>query len=119
MENQASFMKQFREIEHEYREKLSEAKTPAEVGDTFITYTHKLLIKAGVEVSNKAVEYIIFDPEDEENFKFEKPLEEKLTGIFEKSDLDNIIKKMALTAKHRHTQIIRDSDRTDMYRRHE
>lgn len=119
MENQVSFMKLFREIEHKYREKLSEAKTPAEVGDTLITYTYKMLVNAGIEVSNKAIEYIVFDPESEEIVKFEKPLHEKLTEIFKKSDLDNIIQKMALTAKHRYMQITHDTDRTDMYRRHD
>ncbi|OAA31643.1 hypothetical protein AT15_06100 [Kosmotoga arenicorallina S304] len=119
MEDQISFMKQFREISHEYREKLSEAKTPADVGDIFITFIHKMLVNVGIEVSNKAIEYIVFDPESEEIVKFEKPLYEKLTEIFKKSDLENIIQKMALTAKHRHMQITHDTDRTDMYRRHD
>ncbi|AKI97696.1 hypothetical protein [Kosmotoga pacifica] len=118
MEKQDSFMKQFRTIEHEYRERLAEAKSTSEVGDIFIDYTLMLLKQAEVEVSNKAVEYIVFDPEAEVAFRFEKPLLDKLEGLFESSDLKNIIAKMAESAKHRYIQMTHDSDRTSMFRRH-
>jgi len=112
-----SHVKELKEIESEYREKLMEAKNPPQVVDVFIDTTFKLLKKIVPDLDLRHIEHISFAPEEEIPFHFDKPLRELLESYFDNSDLEQIIAKLAETAKHRYMQILHDEDRTDMFRR--
>ncbi|HAA85239.1 MAG TPA: hypothetical protein DCE14_02680 [Kosmotogaceae bacterium] len=118
-DDRISYIKEFKRIESEYREKLSIAKTPVEVGDTFIDYVHGFLKSIHPDIKQRDIEYIEFDPEIEPPFRFEKPLDEKIKEVLDSSDLESILLKMAEPAKHRYRKFVKDEDRTELFRRHE
>ncbi len=118
-EDKISHIKEFKKIESEYREKLSIAKTPTEVGDTFIDFTHTFLKTVVPEITQWDIEYIEFCPETDPPFRFERPLGNKLISELEHSDLESILFRMAEPAKHRYMRFVKDEDRTDLFRRRE
>ena len=115
-----SFVKYEKELESEYREKLSEAKRPEEVGDIFVEFALRFLKKIVPDLDEKTyIEDVSFVPEDEEvgftlSERLKKVLKEELV---EKSDMMSILKRMVSEAIHRYKKIKSDEDRTDMFRR--
>ncbi len=117
MGEKLSFIKHYNQMEHEYREKLNEAKTKSEVGDVFIDHVYEFLTRLEIDLKKRNIEHIVFTPENEKPYYFEKPLLEKVKELFKTSDLESILEKMAEEAKHRFLKIQQDEDRTEMFRR--
>ena len=115
-----SFVKYEKELESEYREKLSETKRPEEVGDIFVEFALRFLKKIVPDLDEKTyIEDISFVPEDEEvGFTLSERLKKVLKEeIVEKSDMMSILKRKANEAIHRYKQIKSDEERTEMFRR--
>ena len=115
-----SFVKYEKEIESEYREKLSSVKRLDEVGEVFIEFAMKFLKKVVPELDEREfIEDISFVPENEEigftlSTRLKKFLKEE---IIEKSDLMAILKRMADEAIHRYKKIKSDEERTETFRK--
>jgi hypothetical protein len=117
MGEKLSFIKHYNEMEHDYREKLNDAKTTSDVGDVFIDHVFEFLSRIDVDLKKRNIEHIVFTPEKEKPFELEKPLLEKVENLFKTSDLESILEKMAEDAKHRFMKIQQDQDRTEMFRK--
>ncbi|MEA2066367.1 MAG: hypothetical protein U9O65_04645 [Thermotogota bacterium] len=117
MGEKLSFIKHYNEMEHEYREKLNDAKTMSDVGDVFIDHVFEFLSRIDFDLKKRNIEHIVFTPEKEKTYYLEKPLREKAENLFKTSDLESILEKMAEDAKHRFMKIQQDQDRTEMFRR--
>ena len=115
-----SFVKYEKELESEYREKLSSVKRPEEVGVIFMEFAIRLLKKIVPDLDEKeCIEDVSFVPEDEEvgfilSERLKKFLKEE---IIEKSDLMAILRRMASEAIHRYKKIKADEERTELFRR--
>jgi len=84
-----------KELTPKYHKEIKLKKEPIEVGDVFIDTTFKLLQKIDESVTEKDRRRIIFAPEDEKKWRFDKELQEHFQERFENSDLDAIIGRFA------------------------
>lgn len=112
-----SYVKYEKELEHEYREKLNEAKRLGDVGDVFVEYAFKLLKMVKPELDDSLIEDIAFDPENPKGYKLIENLRRELEEEFNSSDLPAILERMAKAAAHRYEHILKDNDRTDVFRK--
>ncbi|HOK87988.1 MAG TPA: hypothetical protein PK404_04050 [Fervidobacterium sp.] len=104
-----SYVKYERELETEYRRKLSEAKRKSDVRKVFYEFLFKLLTKVQPDLPNYLQEDIKFD-EKEFSYSFTEELERIINELSANSDLKAIIDRMFEVAKHRYMKIAQDED---------
>ncbi|HCI29396.1 MAG TPA: hypothetical protein PKI14_05665 [Fervidobacterium sp.] len=104
-----SYVKYERELETEYRRKLSEAKRKSDVRKVFYEFLFKLLTKVQPDLPNYLQEDIKFD-EKEFSYSFTGELERIINELSANSDLKAIIDRMFEVAKHRYMKIAQDED---------
>ncbi len=114
-EKMFSFVKYEKELESDYRRSLDEIKRPEEIHKVFSEYAFKFLKMVKDDLDDRLKEQIKLIPE-EENFKIDEELLEKLGDLVKKSDLMAILKRMADSAIHRYLKLKRDDERTDLFR---
>lgn len=112
-----SYVKYQKELEHDFRERLNEAKKLGDVGDVFVEFAFKLLKKVKPDINEKLIEDVVFEPENSQGYRLLEKLQEELKEDLKMSDLPAILKRMAKAAVHRYEHILRDEDRTDVFRR--
>ncbi|MCX7654373.1 MAG: hypothetical protein N2Z58_06855 [Fervidobacterium sp.] len=108
-EKMVSYVKYERELENEYREKLSDAKRKSDVRDVFSEFLIKLLKRIVPEVSLSLVEYIKFE-DKEFKFEFTGELQKLIDDLGKSSDLKAIINRMYESALHRYKKIEHDEN---------
>ncbi len=114
-EKMFSFVKYEKELESDYRRALDEIKRPEEIHKVFSEYAFKFLKMVKDDLDDRLKEQIKLIPE-EENFKIDEELLDKLGDLVKKSDLMAILKRMADSAIHRYLKLKRDDERTDLFR---
>jgi len=95
-----SYVKYERELQTDYRRKLSEAKRKSDVRKVFYEFFFKLLVMIKPDVPNNLQEDIKFD-EKELTYSFTGELERIINELSANSDLKAIIDRMFEDAKHR------------------
>jgi len=104
-----SYVKYERELQTDYRRKLSEAKRKSDVRKVFYEFFFKLLVMIKPDVPNNLQEDIKFD-EKELTYSFTGELERIINELSANSDLKAIIDRMFEDAKHRYMKIAQDED---------
>ncbi|MCD6254623.1 MAG: hypothetical protein J7J80_09490 [Thermotogae bacterium] len=112
-----SYVKYEKELEHDFRERLNEAKRLGDVGDVFVEFAFRLLKKVESGIDENLIEDVIFDPENSQGYRLLEKLRKELEEELKTSDLPAILERMAKAAVHRYEHILRDEDRTDVFRR--
>lgn len=112
-----SFVKFEKELESAYREKLASVKRPEETRDVFVEFALKLLSKVNPSITLNHRDHIHFEPDSESGYRLSPQLEQILgSEVLTKSDLPAILKRMALSAAHRRTALLSNTERTDLFR---
>ena len=112
-----SYTKFEKMLESEYRERLNESKRIDEVGNTFVEYAFKLLSMIKPDVDEALLEELAFDPDNEKGYRLHEHLRRALEEELENSDLPAILERMAKAALHRYQHIVKDDDRTEVFRK--
>jgi len=112
-----SYVKYEKELEHDFREQLNEAKRLGDVGDVFVEFAFRLLKKVRSDLDENLIEDVVFDPENPRGYRLLEKLRRELEKELKTSDLPAILERMAKAAAHRYEHILNDEDRTDVFRR--
>ncbi len=107
-----------KEIAKAYREHLSEAKKPLEVENLFSSTVLDLLVKISEDFSKYRIEDVKLLLKDEEFYELSENMKKdpQISYMMKESDLPAIINRFAKDAINRHKQMIKDSDRTNIFR---
>lgn len=111
MSDMISFAKYEKEIVHHYRESLMEAKRVDEVANVFIDTVFKLFKTIMPDLPDNYIEYIGFAPETDKKYIFDAQLKKHLSDLFEKSDLEAIVERLAEMAFNRYKHLVHEKER--------